>query len=213
MSEVTITPKLESLIEDLYKETKDIKEVGKKLAECFNNAPNPEMAAATAMAGYTLKSATREDICNLAAVIYDSVFKPNPHACAASAGEESAMSKILKVIGEGPERRTYVEGGLKCVVCEGTLREPDDFEYREGGDHPCVSCDNTGLLNLELWPDAELDRWLAEHFETWDLRMRRELHTNEPTYFVEGEPFIINPPYGDTSRGAKVAAVIAVAEE
>jgi len=122
------------------------------------------------------------------------------------------MSKIIKVIGEGPKRRTYVASGPKCPKCGGRLWTYRGF--RPPLDNvPCTYCDHTGLQAVELWPDAELDRWLAEHFETWDLRMRRELHTNEPTYFVEGEPFIINPPYGDTSRGAKVAAVIAVAEE
>jgi len=137
------------------------------------------------------------------------------------------MSKILKVIGEGPERRTYVEGGPACngdgnafLDCKGTGRftispgaPADPTINKIGVDEPCCICHGTGVQAVELWPDAELDRWLAEHFETWDLRMRRELHTNEPTYFVEGEPFIINPPGADTSRGAKVAAVIAVAEE
>jgi len=151
--------------------------------------------------------------------------KLNPHARAASAGEESAMSKILKVVGDGDGRRTYVKGG---PACESKGRHRYDYgniisrcfgcrngmwKYSASENIECEDCHATGLQAVELWPDAELDRWLAEHFETWDLRMRRELHTNEPTYFVEGEPFIINPPGADTSRGAKVAAVVAVAEE
>ena len=124
------------------------------------------------------------------------------------------MSKIIKVVGG----RHYVEGGPKCNQI---FWEKDPMEVPESRNQistkphgpECSACNGTGLQAVELWPDAELDRWLAEHFETWDLRMRRELHTNEPTYFVEGEPFIINPPCADTSRGAKVAAVIAVAEE
>ena len=69
-----------------------------------------------------------------------------------------------------------------------------------------------GVIPVELWRDEQLDAFLNTHFETWDLRMRRELHTNEPVYSIEGEPWTLNFPCAETSRGAKIAAVIAVAE-
>jgi len=69
-----------------------------------------------------------------------------------------------------------------------------------------------GVIPVELWRDEQLDAFLNTHFDTWDLQMRRELHTNEPVYFIEGKLWITNLPCTETSRGAKIAAVIAVAE-
>jgi len=121
------------------------------------------------------------------------------------------MSKILKVV----DGKHYVAGGPKCKRCQGTRMLTTwrgRHVYRQSDNKPCRICHGTGLQPVEEWPDAELDRFLNDHFETWDLRMRREMHTNNPIYYIEGEPFILNPPCDDTSRGAKVWAVIAVAE-
>jgi len=125
--------------------------------------------------------------------------------------------KIIKIVGEGPERRTYVEGGPACrykgcaeMICK------DGQAYHTVGKiyfGECPACHGTGLIPVEQYSDEQLDAFLNTHFETWDLRMRRELHTNEPIYQVEGEPWTLNFPCAETSRGAKVAAVIAVAEE
>ena len=120
--------------------------------------------------------------------------------------------KVIKAVGEGPERRTYVEGGPECP--NGIyLKHPDGTRSAFTSHINCPACHGTGLLAVELWRDEQLDVLLNTHFDTWDLRMRRELHTNEPIYQVEGEPWTLNFPCAETSRGAKVAAVIAVAEE
>ena len=136
--------------------------------------------------------------------------------------------KVIKAVGEGAERRTYVEGGPKCAAeyyaagllgwgCVGGRKFYDrkytlaDIEPYYGDD--CSDCHGTGLIPVEQYSDEQLDAFLNTHFETWDLRMRRELHTNEPIYSVEGRPDGFNMPCDDTSRGAKIWAVIAVAEE
>ena len=116
--------------------------------------------------------------------------------------------KVIKIVGEGSDALHYVEGGPVCEGCEG-----NGYVGYTVNRFPHDACHGTGLIPVELWPDAELDRFLNTHFETWDLRMRRELHTNEPIYQVEGEPWTLNFPCAETSRGAKIAAVIAVAED
>ena len=133
--------------------------------------------------------------------------------------------KVIKIIGEGAERRTYVEGGPACGYhsrvdpspkChKGRLITPNGVQvlphsYKDVGE--CPACHGTGLIPVEQYSDEQLDAFLNTHFDTWDLRMRRELHTNEPVYSIEGEPWTLNFPCAETSRGAKIAAVIAVTE-
>ena len=128
--------------------------------------------------------------------------------------------KVIKIVGEGAERWTYVEGGPECEECLNgkvgfgrRIIQPDNKIIWSEGYGECPACDGTGLIPVEQYSDEQLDVLLNTHFETWDLRMRRELHTNEPVYSIEGEPWTLNFPCAETSRGAKIAAVIAVAEE
>ena len=130
--------------------------------------------------------------------------------------------KVLKIVGEGADALHYVEGGPACKPCGG-LGSWDKMkaqgyawpgkEYGNDLTKDCTECHGTGLTPVEQYSDEQLDAFLNTHFETWDLRMRRELHTNEPIYSVEGRPDGFNMPCDDTSRGAKIWAVIAVAEE
>ena len=118
--------------------------------------------------------------------------------------------------------RVYVDGGPecdnvywiyylenKCPTCSTSLHEP-----HPGHDKNCPACHGTGVKAVQDWPDADLDEFLNRHFDTWDLQMRRELHTYKPVYYVQGEPWLgFNAPCDDMSRGAKVCAVIAVARQ
>ena len=133
------------------------------------------------------------------------------------------MSKILKVV----DGKHYVQGGPVCEwrrgisqrFCVGGKITYPGIKWRPCpgpdyiSDEDCSACHGTGLLAVELWPDARLDEFLNEHFDAWDLQMRREMHTNNPIYAIAIQPGETTYPCDDNSRGAKIAAVIAVAEE
>jgi len=127
---------------------------------------------------------------------------------------------IIKTVGEGNSALHFVDGGPKCKAKKygagliGWKCVAGQALYKSGNyGGECPACDGTGLIPVEQYSDEQLDAFLNTHFDTWDLRMRRELHTNEPVYSIEGEPWTLNFPCAETSRGAKIAAVIAVAED
>lgn len=121
--------------------------------------------------------------------------------------------------------RHYIDGGPKCehefISDSGTAKcfggkikfsprwNPSKYGSTLG---ECQVCHGTGVLPVEEWSDAQLDEALNAAFDTWDLQMRREMHTNIPVYQIAGEPWRENYNCGDTSREAKIEAVIAVAE-
>ena len=122
-----------------------------------------------------------------------------------------AMSKILKVV----DGKHYVEYGPPCERCGGTgdswewLEDSRSYLLKSGG---CPACHGTGLLAVELWPDARkaatLQEWGYygfEYFRAADQGVnvaRTENKIGEP---IHGE--------GKDLTEALTNLVIAVAEE
>ena len=137
--------------------------------------------------------------------------------------------KVIKIVGEGAERRTYVEGGPVCrykgcaeMICK------DGQAYHTVGKiyfGECPACDGTGVIPVELWPDAVKAEWLEKNNPTDGVL------TISPStvgwgiwFYVDNCPWDgeepIYAPNGDDAWGeakgfsaALTAAVIAVAEE
>jgi hypothetical protein len=67
------------------------------------------------------------------------------------------MSKILKVVGD----RHHIEGGVKCLSCEGKGRRMVQPIYGKPNiKERCPFCSGTGVQAVELWPDARKAEWL-----------------------------------------------------
>ena len=124
--------------------------------------------------------------------------------------------KIINVVGEGAERRTYVDDGPRCdyfwnngkknVVC--LTIEPDE-EHRED----CPGCFGTGFEAVEEWPDAVKADWLSnnipDHFG-WAIEDGYYVYTICQGEFTgERETELAE---NDDFSAALTAAVIAVAE-
>jgi len=132
--------------------------------------------------------------------------------------------KIINVVGEGAERRTYVEGGPPCeAVSRGTgLAYWECINGRKINTWPgcynkdvgeCFVCHGTGLLAVELWPDAVKAEWLSdnipEHF-SWAIEDGYYVYTICQGEFTgERETQLAE---NDDFSAALTAAVIAVAE-
>ena len=119
--------------------------------------------------------------------------------------------KVIKAVGEGPERRTYVEGGPECP--NGIyLKHPDGTRSAFTSHINCPACHGTGLKAVEDWTDAEKAERLREIFEAvwihygsaneWSVAVLKEGAMN-------GETIRHSPDFS----AALTAAVIAVAEE
>ena len=87
--------------------------------------------------------------------------------------------KVIKIIGEGAERRTYVEGGPECEECLNgkvgfgrRIIQPDNKIIWSEGYGECPACDGTGVKPVEEWTDAVKAEWLSdnipEHF-SWAI--------------------------------------------
>ena len=133
--------------------------------------------------------------------------------------------KVIKIVGEGAERRTYVEGGPKCERCKG-----EGMYYASSGDdddkmgvYICGVCQGTGFKAVEGWTDAVKIGVLLEWSRKLDGRdwgrfkiEKRKVQRNKKKvwrYFIETYPRYLSPePEGGTPSEALTAAVIAVAE-
>ena len=146
--------------------------------------------------------------------------------------KEAAM-KVISVVGEGAERRTYVDGGPPCPSCNGT----GWFDYNAGVPKmPCRDCDGTGLIPVELWPDAvkaeRLNRNMPHPLKDGNREVYvQELSIRQPLLFsgehYHWEVVAVSDPDDALCNGrtevylgeskdfsaALTAAVIAVAEE
>ena len=125
--------------------------------------------------------------------------------------------KVIKIVGEGAERRTYVDGG---PVCEHRGHDFNNKACPRADD--CKNCD--GLFPVKLWTDAEKIEQLLESSRREsasnrgriDIRKRKVQRDKKKVwrYFIETWPRFTYPePEGETSSAALTAAVIAVAEE
>ena len=127
--------------------------------------------------------------------------------------------KVIKVVGEGAERRTYEADGPPCSsLCHGYGFD-GTFKTVEN----CCKCYGTGLKAVEDWTDAEKIEVLLEWCRKRDVRNRGRFKIEKCKvqrkkkkvwrYFIETYPRYLSPePEGGTPSEALTAAVIAVAE-
>ena len=109
--------------------------------------------------------------------------------------------KVIKIVGEGAERRTYVAGGPECP--NGIyLKHPDGTRSAFTSHINCPACHGTGLIPVELWPDAEKAEWLVAEYLSGNERAAELLRNVVELLLGGGNLSDLLP-----------AAVIAVAEE
>jgi len=136
--------------------------------------------------------------------------------------------KVLKVVGEGAERKTYVEDGLACPEmwlaggsweygCGGTgiathrVFRGGVMVAKPGG--PCFHCHGTGFKAVEDWTDAVKAEWLSNNISdhlSWAIENGYYVYTICQGEFTgEKETELAE---NDDFSAALTAAVIAVAE-
>jgi len=137
--------------------------------------------------------------------------------------------KVLKVVGEGAERRTYVDDGPKCdenipLNSKGGwyCRDGKSLYYPPGFTGPstckaCPACHGTGVIPVELWPDAVKAEWLCglgydgfDYYSGPEEKMTARVTwyldvAQTDAQYIEGR--------GNNLTEALTALVIAVAEE
>ena len=128
------------------------------------------------------------------------------------------MSKILKVV----DGKHYVEYGPPCERCGGTgdswewLEDSRSYLLKSGG---CPACHGTGLLAVELWPDARKAEWLLSQGYAGFEYYRNTIMDDEKKMVIRvrfhRDEYSVSYTYGygDDFSQALTAAVIAVAEE
>ena len=125
------------------------------------------------------------------------------------------MSKILRIVGDGPERRTYVADGPECGGCNGKREVVIALRYGKSlPATPCPCCHGTGLQPVEEWPDARKAEWLKKELDNnvWITPNKKEwvvIHADDDAYWLSDEYLAVNKDFSQ----ALTAAVIAVAEE
>jgi len=134
--------------------------------------------------------------------------------------------KVLKIVGEGPDALHYVEGGPACGYqsrvdpspkChKGRLITPNGVQvlphiYKDVGE--CPVCHGTGLLAVELWPDAVKAAWLAKNCRAPLIQPGDGENSNTVITTTDSHqrPYFLAEELNFSA--ALTAAVIAVAEE
>ena len=118
--------------------------------------------------------------------------------------------KVIKIVGKGAKRRTYVSDGPGCPSCNGT----GWFDYNAAVPKmPCLDCHGTGFKAVEDWTDAVKAEWLSNNISdhlSWAIENGYYVYTICQGEFTgERETELAE---NDDFSAALTAAVIAVAE-